>query len=74
MYFMKFIQSHLDVIANKQKPLLIDDFEHKCEIKESTKDFEIKKDIKDPFEGMSPEEIQKLMDKVSEDIEKKKIK
>ena len=71
---MKFIQSHLDVIANKQKPLLIDDFEHKCEIKESTKDFEIKKDIKDPFEGMSPEEIQKLMDKVSEDIEKKKIK
>jgi hypothetical protein len=33
-------------------------------IKESTKGFEIKKDIKDPFEGMSPEEIEKLMEKI----------
>jgi hypothetical protein len=33
-------------------------------IKESTKGFEIKKDIKDPFEGMSPEEIEKLMDEI----------
>ena len=57
---MKFIQSHIDVISNKQKPLLIDDFNHKCEIKKSTKDFE----VKDPFEGMSPEEIQKLMDEI----------
>ena len=30
---MKFIKAHLDVITNKQKPLLIDDFEHKCKIK-----------------------------------------
>jgi len=30
---MKFIQSHLDVISKKQKPLLIDIFDHKCKIK-----------------------------------------
>ena len=41
---------------------------HTCytyeKIKETSKDFEIKKDIKNPFEGMSPEEIQKLLEKV----------
>ena len=40
---------------------------HTCytyeKIKEKSKDFEIKKDIKNPFEGMSPEEIQKLLEK-----------
>ena len=40
---------------------------HTCytyeKIKETSKDFEIKKDIKNPFEGMSPEEIQKLLEK-----------
>tara|TARA_Y100001935_G_C17267216_1_gene489844 strand:+ start:532 stop:1101 length:570 start_codon:yes stop_codon:yes gene_type:complete len=30
---MKFIKSHLDVIIKNEKPLLIDDFEHKCKIK-----------------------------------------
>ena len=50
-------------------------------IKESTKGFEIKKDIKDPFEGMSPEEKKAIddllndsdfMKKALEDIEKQK--
>ena len=41
---------------------------HTCytyeKIKKTSKDFEIKKDIKDPFEGMSSEELQKLMEKI----------
>ena len=31
---------------------------------DNRKKSEIKKDIKDPFEGMSPEEIEKLMEKI----------
>ena len=42
--------------------------DHTCytyeKITEKSKDFEIKKDIKDPFEGMSPEEFEKLMEKI----------